>query len=527
MKEYFKYFSITYQLRNTYRTNGFVSNLMSLPWIGSLIPDTIFSKDWLKIIVLFYGFMFEVISTFLGKLLYVFIILFLPLRSMDMGVNRIYLYFLALCICGAIFNTNLFNPTKDKYYAIILLRMQAKKVALSNYCYFLMKEWIGFFVCCLGLCFFLQLSLWDALIMASFVVSIKTCVAAISLSVSHKHFDLLNENKLHKGRVMLAVTALVVAVLALFGVVVVSRVWFYCLFVITFFAGIAAWRYLLAYSNYQYVYKRLLQPEAIVFNLKSKVAEQNKKTYENMLDESAHTNINLQGYAYFHTLFVRRHRKIMLRSIQTISLLLAIAVLVLIVVVVLFPIFHEPLNAYITTTLPSFVLIMYYINRGQQVTQAMFINCDQSMLQYRFFKQPKAILQLFVLRLKTMVLLNAIPASILAFGFVVLLFLTGGSTNPLDYLWIALSILFLSIFFSVHHLCMYYLFQPYKQNLEIKSLVFQIISAITYILCFFFFGMEIEPVLFAVVSLCFTILYITIALLLTARLATRTFRLKY
>ena len=41
-------------------------------------------------------------------------------------------------------NTNLFNPTKDKYYAIILMRMDARAYTLVNYIYAILKViWIS------------------------------------------------------------------------------------------------------------------------------------------------------------------------------------------------------------------------------------------------------------------------------------------------------------------------------------------------------------------------------------------------
>ena len=41
-------------------------------------------------------------------------------------------------------NTSLFNPTRDKYYAMILLRMNARSYTLSNYGYALGKVVVGF-----------------------------------------------------------------------------------------------------------------------------------------------------------------------------------------------------------------------------------------------------------------------------------------------------------------------------------------------------------------------------------------------
>ena len=41
-------------------------------------------------------------------------------------------------------NTSIFNPTRDKYYAMILLRMNARSYTLANYGYALLKVVVGF-----------------------------------------------------------------------------------------------------------------------------------------------------------------------------------------------------------------------------------------------------------------------------------------------------------------------------------------------------------------------------------------------
>ena len=45
--------------------------------------------------------------------------------------------------------------------------------------------------------------------------------------------------------------------------------------------------------------------------------------------------------------------------------------------------------------LPISLFIMYFINRGASFTQALFMNCDHSLLTYTFYRKPNAILELF------------------------------------------------------------------------------------------------------------------------------------
>ena len=50
----------------------------------------------------------------------------------------------SLCLIGCYANTALFNPSKDKYYAILLMRMDAREYTLVNYGCSILKTVIGF-----------------------------------------------------------------------------------------------------------------------------------------------------------------------------------------------------------------------------------------------------------------------------------------------------------------------------------------------------------------------------------------------
>ena len=71
------------------------------------------------------------------------------------------------------------------------------------------------------------------------------------------------------------------------------------------------------------------------------------------------------------------------------------------------------INTLVMNWLPYFVFIMYSINRGAGFTQALFMNCDHSLLTYSFYKRPEFILRLFQIRLRASIKINAVPALVL------------------------------------------------------------------------------------------------------------------
>ena len=60
-----------------------------------------------------------------------------------------------------------------------------------------------------------------------------------------------------------------------------------------------------------------------------------------------------------------------------------------------------------------------------------------------------------------------------------------GTENPLNYVVLFVSILCMSLFFSIHYLTIYYLLQPYNAGTEMKSGMYQVILFVTYLVCFF------------------------------------------
>ena len=178
----------------------------------------------------------------------------------------------------------------------------------------------------------------------------------------------------------------------------------------------------------------------------------------------------------------------------------------------------------ILNRLGIFVFIMYFVNRGSIVTQAMFYNCDHAMLKYNFYREPDVILGLFKKRLMLTVNINLFPAVTLALGTVILLLVTGG-TALINYVIIFLFIIILSVFFSVHYLVIYYLLQPYNEKMEMKKVSYTIVSLVTYLVAYTLNDIRMPSLYFSLIGLLFTVGYIVVGLRLVYKKAPKTFKL--
>ena len=171
-----KSFILSYKLRNTYRVNSIIYSIKQLPLIGKHLPTSLYSSKGLKIFGNIISTLLEIINIFLGKALYILIMIVALLGIYEKGssANNFITIFVFLSLAGGLLNTYMFNPTKDKYYAMILMNMEARKYTLSSYYYTMIKVVIGFlpFTIIFGTAY--GLSLITCILMPFFVMFIKT-----------------------------------------------------------------------------------------------------------------------------------------------------------------------------------------------------------------------------------------------------------------------------------------------------------------------------------------------------------------
>lgn len=89
-----------------------------------MLPATLYKVKGLKIFANILSVLWEIVSTFIGKFLYfVTMVCGVGILYKELPESDVFLHILLfLTVIGSFTNTNLFNPTKDKYYAMILMK---------------------------------------------------------------------------------------------------------------------------------------------------------------------------------------------------------------------------------------------------------------------------------------------------------------------------------------------------------------------------------------------------------------------
>lgn len=516
---------LSFALKNTYRVNSILYAVKQIPGLKRLLPDMLYQVRGLKIFANILTGIWEVLSIFLGKFLY--------FLTMVCGVGLLYekvpteaafLHILLfLTVIGAFLNTKMFNPTRDKYYAMILMRMDARAYTLSNYVYAMAKVVVGFLPMTLLFGLLRNVPWWACLLLPPAVAGAKLTVAALSLWDYRRRGLAYNENKLSKfvwlgagGLLALAYglpalgIALPMAVsLAMFGLLIVT--------------GLLSVHTIRTFDRYRDVNQELL---AQMLHQMDSVKSSAKLSVEKTISADTTLTSRRQGFAYLNELFIKRHQKILWKATQKISGALLLLTAGALLALRLAPDIRETVNGVLLSWLPYFTFIMYSLNRGTGFTRALFMNCDHSLLTYACFKEPRHILALFRIRLWEIVKINAVPALILGGGLALLLWASGGTANPLEYAVLVVSILAMSVFFSIHYLTIYYLIQPYNAATELKSGAYSLVMMATYLVCFALMNVRMPILAFGLACIGFCAIYSVAACILVYRLAPRTFRLR-
>lgn len=355
-----------------------------------------------------------------------------------------------------------------------------------------------------------------------FVMMVKTFINSLSL-IDFKCTKKVKNENLPTSVVWILLLVLLVCAYALPYISIVMLTWLFLIFFgLSLGLGIFGFYQIFHFPYYRFLYKQLLTNAPLVIDQTSIRRDASLSQIE--LDTSL--NSTKEGFSYFHELFVKRHRKILTKAIKKQTIVLVGIAIVMSFLVKVNASVASTTNHLMLVFLPYFVFIMYMLNRGTTLTQAMFMNCDHAMLSYRIYRKPNVILGLFKERLKTLIGLNLIPATVIGFTLALLLFLSGGTSNVYNYFVLFFSILAMSVFFSVHYLVMYYLLQPYNVHTEMKSSTYSVVQGVTYFVCYYMMQLRLPTFYFGLSVTAFCILYSLLSLWFAYRLAPKTFKLR-
>ena len=247
-------------------------------------------------------------------------------------------------------------------------------------------------------------------------------------------------------------------------------------------------------------------------------------------DLTAEQTSGLAGWPYLQELFFRRHSRMMYKPVKYILIVIGVITVLACGLLLFIPDEELPeLFSRVTAVLPFLVFVLCLIQSnimGNRITKAMFYNCDLAMLKFGWYREGSVILKNFVLRFRRICGVNLLMSAAVCVMFTAMTLCAGGRPPAADYIAFLAAILCLAVFFSVHSLGMYYLFQPYTSDLKVKNPFFGAINAVMYGVCYACIQIRSTPTWFTPVVLAVTVVYSAVILLAVWKRAPKTFRVK-
>ena len=513
---------ISRAIRTTYQVNSILYSLGQIPILKKILPEQPYRVHGLKVFAGIISAIWDILKIFGGKALYFLVFLgwaggFEP----AMPADQVYLHrLLLLTVIGTLINTSFADASYERYYAVNLMRMDARSYTLSQFYAGMGKVVVGFLPFALLFGFLYGVPVWFSLILPLCVVGGKITEMALELW----HFD--RHNGEVEKRNLLRWGISVVILLATYGLPMLGwalpKEASMALLGLMIPLGALNIPQIARFRSYRALNQQLLDEFFhVVKDVKSQVQDNTHK----MISVDSGVTSSKKGFEYLNELFIRRHRKLLWRATWKISAGCVILFAGGMIALPFFPELKPQMRELVLGILPYFTLILYFINRGTSMTQALFINCDHSLLTYSFYKQPKTVLNLFRIRLREICKINAVPAALIGLGLDGILLVSGGG-SWIEYLVIPVTILSMSLFFSIHYLTLYYLLQPYNAGTEIKSGTYQLVTGLTYFVCCMMMQLRLPAVSFGLLCIVFCIAYSVIACALVYQIAPRTFRIR-
>lgn len=232
-----------------------------------------------------------------------------------------------------------------------------------------------------------------------------------------------------------------------------------------------------------------------------------------------------KGLAFLNSLFFIRHKRLITKPV----ILKSLAVPAIGLGVFFFTVFKKTLGAedIFELTIRAMPFLMYTLSRQDKVITAMYLNCDQGLLPYGFYRKGEMLLAMYRLRFRSMLAINLIPAAAVFATYMAAVAYKG------ELLWVKnlvvlAYILLMTTFFTSLALAKYYLLQPYNQEGMAVSKFAGVINMVVYYICIYgaFIVKDMDYKMILLASGGFILAFIIVVNILIVKFGSRTFKIR-
>ncbi|WEK54365.1 MAG: hypothetical protein P0Y55_17805 [Candidatus Cohnella colombiensis] len=525
-------------IRISITVNLLIYYIQKLPLIGKLIKESSYANLNLKKTVSVIAFLLTLLWGFMMRFAYVGILVYLPVASLGEGLTeeqslRQFVHIFAIISLGVacVSNVTVLEPKREKYVAVKLMRLSPTRYMKASLGY----RYVTFLVYLLP-----ALLLFGTLAGATITeaVLLTALITLWRIMAEYAHLKLFEKT----GMVLIKHNVIVWSVIffgyavaylpLLFNWVPSTETVLLSLpaSLVIAVGGLLAVVKLARYSGYREAVDAANKRDDPLLNLGKMISEAEQKSVrvkdsDYKVEREQQDKIeSKKGYAYLNSLFFVRHRSLIRGSVNKRLAICGAFGVAGVLLMVLFPELVQRLGWRLEVIFPFLGLIMYFMTVGEKICKTMFYNCDLSLLRYGFYRNEAY--EHFQIRFGKVLGMNLSIAGALGVSLTAITASTGGGWLSRELLMIWICVIALSVFFTVHHLFMYYIFQPYSTELNVKNPLYYIVNMAISSACTVSIILRVSGSLLTAIILTLTLLYLLVAFVLIRRYGLRTFRVK-
>lgn len=520
--------------------NRLIYYIRKLPLAGRLVPESLYAKVSAKRALSVVAWILMILWGLISKLLYLGLMAYYPAVSIKLdsfaGYSNPHLllfshiFLIISFITAGVSNCTILEPKREKFIAVKLMRIQPDVYMKATLGYKYLTSFIYYIPALL-----LFVLLLDGTVMQALSLAVTVTLSRVIWEYIHLKLFEANGMVLVKQNLIVWLTIGITYALAyapllfpkvpLLGGILLSWV----APVILIPLGVFALLRLAKYQDYRAVADAATKRDDPLLDMGRLMKEAELKSVQTKAGETDLTvrqdgqGGNKQGYAFLNTLFFARHRSLILDPVRKrLALIAGLGAAVCVV----FAMNADAIGPVITGPsffVPYLAFTLYLLSVGERVCRAFFYNCDLSMMRYSFYRA--AAPEHFRIRLLNLAGHNLLIASTFAAMLTLLARIVAPWSTP-DTVMLWISALCLSLFFTVHHLALYYLFQPYSTELNVKNPLYHVVNMGVSMLCGASLFFSIPLVNFTAIIGGVALVYLACTLILVSRFGHRTFRVK-
>jgi len=533
-----KILSTLLAIRTSSAINLFFYYVQKLPLVGKMVKSSAYARTDLKRSIAVLVWVVLLLWSLVSKLLYLYLLVYLPVTaSSEWHAHEplalfVHIFALISLPVAGVSSANVLEPKREKYVAVKLMRMSPEHYMHASLAYRYVVFLASYIPALLIFVLLLQGTVLQAVMLAVSVAAWRVLCEYFHLKLFDKTGVVLVKQVAVVWLVIIA--GYIAAYLPLFleKAPTIGSILLHGAATLVI-AALGTWAavQLARYRHYREAVDAATKRDDPYLNVSGMIADANKTSVAAKESDYAEETLRQdqyagkEGYAYLNAIFFARHRSLVRRPVnKRLAIVAAVGIIGSIVLLVMGRVMADFPALEMAMLFPILPIALSFLTVGETTCRAMFYHSDISLTRYSFYRS--GAYEHFMIRLRKMVGQNLLIAAVIGGALTLLSFTAGMDLLQWDTALLWLSIIALAIFFTTHHLFLYYIFQPYSTDLNVKNPLYFVVSMVVSAACGFAVFFPVPPAIFTSIILAITLVYSVAAAVSVRKYAHKTFRVK-